>query len=360
MENFTSFPGFHIVAFSTTSTFNSFFFTMFLLLYLTGLLANSVIIIVIYIDEHLHTPMYLFLSNLSLIDLCYTTVTIPKLLYMLLSGNYTVSFIQCFTQMYFFDIFAVAEVVLLSTMAYDRYVAICNPLHYHHIFNRKLCVQLMVAIWTSGCLNSFLVTLSASNISFCHSYIIQRYFCDAKSVMEIACANQQLFYIVVYVEVLIFGCCPFFCSLMSYIKIISAILKIKSRDGRRKAFSTCSSHLTVLTVFYGTVTSDFMMPQSDQNRVLELVFTVLYTVFTPMLNPLIYSLQNKDVKKAVKKCIGLKLEMCGSVLQKTEHTQISRLQVDPSPSSSFPTKLGLQNEAKRHLPGIGTRVFWIR
>ncbi|XP_063788525.1 olfactory receptor 1-like [Pseudophryne corroboree] len=306
MENCTSLPQFHIVAFSSSSAFDLFFFSVFLLLYLMGLIANSVIITVIYLDQQLHTPMYLFLCNLSLIDLCYTTVTVPKLLDMLLSGNYTVSFIQCLTQMYFFDVFGSTEIFLLSAMAYDRYVAICNPLHYHRIFSRILCVQLMAAVWISACLNSILVTLSATYMSFCYSFIIHRFFCDSKSLMEIASANQEMFIVVVYFEILVFGCCPFFCSLLSYIEIISAILKIKSRDGRRKAFSTCSSHLTVLTLFYGASTSVFLMPQSDQYRVLEQIFTVLYTVVTPMLNPLIYSLQNKDVKNSLKRCIGLK------------------------------------------------------
>ncbi|XP_063788982.1 olfactory receptor 1-like [Pseudophryne corroboree] len=315
MENCSSLPEFHIVAFSTSAAFDSFFLIVFHLLYLTSLIANSVIITVIYMDQHLHTPMYLFLSNLSLIDLCYTTVTVPKLLDMLLSGHYTVSFIKCFTQMYFFDVFGITEYLLLSAMAYDRYVAICKPLHYHHIFSRKLCVQLITAVWISGSLNSILVTLSATNMSFCNSYIIHRFFCDAKSLMEIASANQEMFFIVVYIELLVFGSCPFFCSLLSYIKIISAILKIKSKDGQRKAFSTCSSHLTVLTIFYGTSTSVFLMPPSDHYKVQEQIFTVLYTVVTPMLNPLIYSLQNKDVKRALKRSIRLKVKSLIQVIE---------------------------------------------
>ncbi|XP_063788977.1 olfactory receptor 1E16-like [Pseudophryne corroboree] len=301
--------------------YKPFVFIVFLLLYLTGLLVNSAIITVIFMDKHLHTPMYLFLCNLSLIDLCYTTVTIPKLLYMLLSGNYTVSFTQCFTQMYFIWESASTEDVILVIMAYDRYVAICKPLHYHRMFNRKLCVQLSAAIWLTGCLNSLVVTLSASKMYFCNSYIIHQYFCDAKSLMKISCKNKELLYIVICIQLLLFGFCPFLVTLKSYIKIVSAILKIKSRDGRRKAFSTCSSHLIVLTIFYGTGTSVYMMPLNDHYKVLEMVFTVLYTAVTPMLNPLIYSLQNKDVKKAMKRCIkGLKefsLMSCFQIPQDT-------------------------------------------
>ncbi|XP_063788975.1 olfactory receptor 1-like [Pseudophryne corroboree] len=305
MDNHTSLPEFFIVAFSTFSAYKSYLFTVFLLIYLIALLANSAIITVIYIDQHLHTPMYLFLCNLSLLDLCYTTVTLPKLLYMLLSGNYTVSFIQCFTQMYFYWESVSTEVVLLFTMAYDRYVAICNPLHYHRIFNRKLCVELTAAIWVTGCLNSLLILIAATHMTFCNSYIINQFFCDAKSLMKLACTHKEEFSIVIYVEVFVFGISPFFISLTSYIKIISTILNIKSRDGRKKAFSTCSSHLTVLTIFYGTAITVYLMPPSDHNKVLELIFTVLYTVVTPMLNPLIYSLQNKDVKRALKRFTGI-------------------------------------------------------
>ncbi|XP_075037407.1 olfactory receptor 1E16-like [Mixophyes fleayi] len=308
MGNCTYLSEFHIVSVFTTSTYKSYFFNVFILLYLTGLLANSVIITVIFMDKHLHTPMYLFLCNLSFIDLCYSTVTVPKLLYMILSRNHQVSFIQCITQMYFLYGFVGTEIVLLFMMAYDRYVAICKPLHYHCIFSWKHCVQLTVATWVAGYLNSLLVTLSATNIFFCYSYIIHQYFCDAKSLMKIASTNKELFFIVIYVEVFIFGFCPFLCSLVSYIKIISAILKIKSSDGRRKAFSTCSSHLTVLTIFYGSCTSLYMMPPSERYKVLELIYSLLYTAVTPMLNPLIYSLQNTDVKRALKRSVWSKIK----------------------------------------------------
>ncbi|XP_063788981.1 olfactory receptor 1C1-like [Pseudophryne corroboree] len=204
-------------------------------------------------------------------------ITIPKLLYMILSGNYTVSFIQCFTQVYFCDAFASTEVILLSVMAYDRYVAVCKPLHYH-----------------------------PTSVSFCYSNIIHQYFCDIKSLMENASSDKEVFIIVIYLELLVLGFGPFFCSLLSYIVIISTIIQIKSRYGQRKAFSTCSFHLMVLTIFYGTATCVFMMPPTDQYRVIELIFTVQYTVVTPMLNPLIYSLQNKAVKRAIKRSIGIK------------------------------------------------------
>ncbi|XP_063788980.1 olfactory receptor 10R2-like [Pseudophryne corroboree] len=230
----------------------------------------------------------------------------PKLLDMLLSGNYKVSFIQCFTQMYFFDAFAFTEVILLTIMAYDRYVAICKPLHYHQIFSRNHCVKLMAAIRLCGFLNSLLIILPATSMFFCNSNIIHQYFCDIKSLMENANANKEVFLIVIYLEVLLLGFSPFFCSLLSYIIIISTIIQIKSRDGRRKAFSTCSSHLIVLTMFYGTASSVFMMPPSDLYWVIELILTVQYTGVTPMLNPLIYSLQNKAVKRAIKRSIGIK------------------------------------------------------
>ncbi|XP_063788976.1 olfactory receptor 1-like [Pseudophryne corroboree] len=184
-------------------------------------------------------------------------------------------------------------------MAYDRYVAICKPLHYHHIFNKKRCVQLMAAIWVFGCCNALPFVFVATKLSFSYSHIIHQYFCEAKSLVNISSTNKKLFLILIYAELLVFGLSSFCSNLTSYIKIISAILKIKSRDGRRKAFSTCSSHITVLTIFYGTAAAVHIVTPSGPFMVLELIFTILLTVVTPVLNPLIYSLQNNDVKNAL-------------------------------------------------------------
>ncbi|XP_075037409.1 olfactory receptor 1-like [Mixophyes fleayi] len=307
MDNYTSTKEIHILPFYRTDENKAVIFTVFAFIYLTGLLMNTAIITVICIDAHLHTPMYVLLCNLSFVDMCYTTVTMPKLLDMLLSGNNTVSFTQCFTQMYFLFLAAGSEDFLLLTMAYDRYVAICNPLQYHSIMSKKMCLLFMTVIWLYACLHSSLITISASKMYFCHSNTIQNFYCDAKALTNIACGGTEVFYTVIYIEVLLIGLLPFLCSLTSYSKILKIIFNIKSIDGRRKAFSTCSSHLIVIIMFYSTGTSVYMIPTSDNYSVLEQICTVLYTTVTPMLNPLIYSFKNKDIKCAVLRLLGIQL-----------------------------------------------------
>ncbi|KAM5151758.1 olfactory receptor 2T29-like [Mantella aurantiaca] len=280
--------------------FNAVFF---FLIYVIGILVNLIIITVIRLDLHLHTPMYLFLCNLSIIDICYTTVTVPKLLYILFSGNNTVSSTQCFIQMYFLFLAATTEETIIFIMAYDRYVAICHPLDYHRILNKKICILLVMTIWMSGCLNSSLLTTSILKMIFCSSTIHQ-FFCDGKALLNIACSCTEFFYVVMYAECLVFGLFPVMCNLISYVKIIRVILRIKSKDGRRKAFSTCSSHLTVMVIYYGSGISEYMIPPSDHYDLLEQILTVFYTTVVPMLNPLIYSLRNKEVNNSLLKMLA--------------------------------------------------------
>ncbi|KAM5151744.1 olfactory receptor 1-like [Mantella aurantiaca] len=218
---------------------------------------------------------------------------------MLLSDRNAVSFTQCFAQLYFYGGCASTEDILLFTMAYDRYVAICKPLHYHSVFSGENCVRLLVAIWVSGYFNSLLFTITASNMSFCESTTVEQYFCDPKALLKISCTGTQLFYIVMCMELLVFGVCPFFCTVISYVKIIGVIFRIKSKDGRRKTLNTCSSHLTVIGVFYGTVLCMYMMPPASHLVELEQALSVLFTAVVPALNPLIYSLPNREVKRAL-------------------------------------------------------------
>ncbi|KAM9305411.1 olfactory receptor 2T6-like [Gastrophryne carolinensis] len=189
-------------------------------------------------------------------------------------------------------------------MAFDRYVAICNPLRYHSILRWKHCTSMIISIWISGCLNSFVITIPLAYVPFCRLKTIDQFFCDGKALINIACGGVNEFYIVVYIETFLFSFCPCFCSLISYIKIIKVIFQIHSKDGRRKAFSTCSSHLTVITMYYVTALLVYIMPQ--QNEILQGVCLVLFTTVTPMLNPLIYSLRNHDVKRALIKLLAIK------------------------------------------------------
>ncbi|XP_063809635.1 olfactory receptor 2T5-like [Pseudophryne corroboree] len=193
-------------------------------------------------------------------------------------------------------------------MAYDRYVAICDPLHYHTILSRKHCLVFASGTWISGSLNSLVITIPASHMSFCQSRTIHQFFCDAKALTYIACAGSEDFYIVIYMEVLVYAVLPVIFCVTSYIKIIRVILQIKSKDGRKKAFSTCSSHLTIVIMYYMTAVFVYMVPPSEYSDVLEPAFSVLYSVVTPMINPLIYSLRNKDVKSALLRQLGWKIK----------------------------------------------------
>ncbi|CAI9587654.1 unnamed protein product [Staurois parvus] len=268
------------------------------------MLMNTVIIAVICLDLHLHTPMYLFLCNLSIIDMCSTTVTIPKLLYILLSGNNTMPFTQCLIQMYFMFTADSAEITILFIMAYDRYVAICHPLHYHQILNKKICILLILVTWIGGNINSFFFTSPILKMIFCSSVTIHQFFCDAKALINIACGGTEMFYIILYAEYLVFGFCPVMCSLLSYVQIIRVIQRITSKDGRRKAFSTCSSHLIVMAIYYGSAVSVYMIPPSDRYDLLEQILTMFYSTVVPVLNPLIYSLRNKEMNSSLRKLVS--------------------------------------------------------
>ncbi|XP_073516792.1 olfactory receptor 5V1-like [Phyllobates terribilis] len=303
MENITY--KFFILTFANDLENKPFLSLFFVLAYFTGVIANSATIIAIYKDRHLHTPMYLFLCNLSIVDLCYTTSTVPKLVYMLVSGDYTLSFTQCFIQMYFFLHVATTEDILLFIMAYDRYVAICNPLRYHNLLSKKVCILLMATAWATGCMNSTVTTLTTSNIPL-YTNIVPQFLCESKAFTKMSYPNTG-FQLFSYIEVVMFGVGPFLCSIVSYTKVIIVILHIKCSDGRRKTFSTCSSHLIVLTMYYGTWMSVYIVPPLKDPRVFELTLSILFSIITPMVNPLIYSVRNKDVKRALLKMVRIKV-----------------------------------------------------
>ncbi|OCT56340.1 hypothetical protein XELAEV_18000248mg [Xenopus laevis] len=241
--------------------------------------------------------MYFFLCTLAFVDICYPTVTLPKLMDILISGSNSITFLQCFTQMYFFFALAAVEVMLLSSMAYDRYVVICKPLRYHCIMNKRVCVLMIAGTWISGFTNSTLLISLVSNLSVCRSDKIKQLFCDIKAVADISC-ERAIFYNSIYVEIFSVGLMTCSLNVTSYINIIRTILNIKSKRGRQKTFSTCTSHFTVLIIFYGSAFWMYMRPPSE-SKDLDPVFSVLYVGVTPMLNPLIYSLRNKEIKDAL-------------------------------------------------------------
>ncbi|XP_003802886.1 olfactory receptor 1D2-like [Otolemur garnettii] len=275
-------------------------FWLFLCMYLITVAGNTLIILAISSDPHLHTPMYFFLTHLSFVDICFTTNLIPKFLAYHVTGSWTISYPQCLTQMYFLIFFANLDTFLLAAMALDRYVAICSPLQYCSIITPRLCWGLAALVWLGSSLISLVHTLLMSRLTFCSSNReISHFYYDAYLLMKIACSdthvNQRVFLGAV---VLFLAPCVFI--VVSYICITAAVLQMPSATGRRKAFSTCSSHLSVVTLFYGTVLGIYIRPP-DSFSAQDTVATIMYTVVTPMLNPFIYSLRNKDMKEAVRR-----------------------------------------------------------
>ncbi|XP_073516773.1 olfactory receptor 1f45-like [Phyllobates terribilis] len=297
MKNETYFKYFYILPFSGDTKSNLLIFIIFFLIYLVGVLVNSSIITVICLEVQLHKPMYLFISNLSIVDIFYTSVTVPKLLHILLSGNHIISFSKCYAQLYFFTVVANAESILLFIMAYDRYVAICLPLHYHRILSQRNCILITIGIWAAAFLNSIILVSSVFFMSSCHSNVIHQFFCHPKALTKTNCTGTIMLFVIVSIEMLILAVFPFVCTVVSYVNIFSVIFKMKSKESQKKAFSTCSSHVTIMTIYYGTGLLGYAIPSNSD--VLELVGNTVFTAVIPMLNPIIYSLQNSNVQSAL-------------------------------------------------------------
>ncbi|XP_029435818.1 olfactory receptor 5V1-like [Rhinatrema bivittatum] len=304
IENRTMVTEFIILGLSANPQLQIPLLLVFFPIYLITLLGNLVIIIVVCAEPHLHTPMYFFLSNLALTDICYTSTIIPKLLGILLSGVNTVSYAGCLTQLYFFLGSAGVEIFLLTAMAYDRYVAICHPLRYPHIINWRVCILMAAACWISAFLNSMPTTVFFSRLSFCGSNKIDHFFCDLSPLLKLSCTDTASIETLILLDGSFTSLLPFLLTIISYIYIISAILRIRSAGGRRKAFSTCSSHLTVVSIFYVSIFCVYLTPASAFSLGLGKILSVFYTAVTPMLNPLIYTVRNQEVKQALRKPFG--------------------------------------------------------
>ncbi|XP_016055902.1 PREDICTED: olfactory receptor 8H1-like [Miniopterus natalensis] len=274
-------------------------FTLFLLIYLTSVLGNAGMILLIRLDLQLHTPMYFFLSHLSFLDLSYSNVITPKTLENLLTSTKHISYVSCFSQLYFFIFLGTTECLLLSSMAYDRYVAICKPLHYPVVMSSRLCCSLIFGSYGKGFLDSVINVLCMSRLHFCDSNIIHHFFCDTSPILALSCTDTHDIEIMIFIFAgsTLMGSLTIICG--SYLSILSTVLKISSTSGRRKAFSTCASHLLGVTVFYGTLIFTYLRPQKSYSFGKDQVASVFYTIVIPMLNPLIYSLRNQDVKKAL-------------------------------------------------------------
>ncbi|XP_078542423.1 olfactory receptor 10A7-like [Lissotriton helveticus] len=281
-------------------------FVIFLLIYVCALMGNLIIITVIQVDSHLHTPMYFLLSNLSFLDITYTTVIAPQMLSLCLSTAKTISFAGCMTQVYFYLLLGETECLLLAAMAYDRYVAICNPLRYTSIMNKVACLKLAGVMWLCGIVISLIDILTLVQLPFCGPNLIDHFFCEAPFLMKLACADISMNEVVEVIGATLFLIFPLVLIVISYFCIITTILRMHSVEGRRRTFSTCGSHLAVVIIFYGTAMVLYTKPVSE-NSTSDKIVSVIYTNITPMLNPLIYSLRNKHVKKAIRKTIGTTL-----------------------------------------------------
>lgn len=273
------------------------FFIPFTVTYILTLLGNIVIVVTIVFSPRLHTPMYFFLSNLSFIDICHSSVTVPKMLEGLLLERKSISFDNCITQLFFLHLFACAEIFLLTIMAYDRYVAICIPLRYPNVVNMKVCVQLVFALWAGGTVHSLVQTVLTIRLPYCGPNIIDSYFCDVPPVIKLACTDTYLTGILIVSNSGTISLTCFLALVTSYTVILFSLRK-QSAEGRRKALSTCSSHFMVVALFFGPCI--FLYTRPDSGSSIDKVVSVFYTVVTPLLNPLIYTLRNEEVKNAMK------------------------------------------------------------
>ncbi|XP_062994325.1 olfactory receptor 5B21-like [Elgaria multicarinata webbii] len=303
-KNQTTVREFILLGFGDLPKLQVLLFLVFLTIYLVTLSGNLLIVVLVVVDRHLHTPMYFFLGNLSCLEILYSSTVLPRMLARSLTGVKTISFGGCFVQYYIFACLAGTECYLLSVMSYDRYLAICKPLHYVVLMHGRMCCQLSFASWVCGLLVSTITTISMSLLSFCGPNEIDHYICDLRPMLKLSCSDTSWVELIVFIFACTFTLPPFLFTTISYIYIILTVLRIASTTGRKKAFSTCSSHLCVVGLFYGTLIIVYMLPKVFIQRQLNKVFSLFYTILTPMVNPLIYSLRNKDVKGALGKLLG--------------------------------------------------------
>ncbi|XP_050773504.1 olfactory receptor 1052-like [Gopherus flavomarginatus] len=308
--NETSVTEFILLGFSESHEVQILLFVLFLLFYLVALVGNTLLLITLSAERSLHTPMYFFLGNLSFLEICYTTNIFPCMLASFLTEAKSISFSGCMTQFYLFGSLGGTECLLLSMMSYDRYLAICNPLCYAAVMSRDMCLFLAAASWISGFLITLVTILFMSSLTFCGPNEIDHFFCDFSPLLKLACSDTYLFEKISFFLSSTLTLVPFLLTVVSYIYILSAILNHPSTAGSQKAISTCSSHLIVVTAFYGTLIVMYVVPAADHSLDLNKVFSIFYTMVTPMVNPLIYSLRNREVCEALKRLVDRKCISC--------------------------------------------------
>nr|XP_028581582.1 olfactory receptor 5V1-like [Podarcis muralis] len=296
MENQTFVDEFIFLGFTNHPSLYVLFFLVFLVIYTVTLAGNALILALIRTDLTLHSPMYYFLSNLSFLDICYISATVPVMLANFFRAKKTISYAGCIVQLFSLITCAGTECVLLAVMAYDRYVAICSPLHYSSVMSKGACTKMAAFSWVCGLTNSLVHTLLTSSLTICKSNELSHFFCDVPLLLKLSCSDTSVNEAVLHLASALIGLSPCLFILVSYIRIIYAILRINSSEGRMKAFSTCASHLMVVVIFYGTSNFNYDRPSSGYSLDVDTLVSSLYCIVTPMLNPIIYSLRNKEVK----------------------------------------------------------------
>ncbi|KAM9312242.1 olfactory receptor 1f45-like [Gastrophryne carolinensis] len=279
------------------------FFFVLIIIYILTIIENILIIMLVAVSKLLHSPMYFFLTQVSLCDILVTTAILPNVLYIILHDGAGMTFYGCFIQIYFFGISEGSESFLLTVMSYDRYVAICNPLHYTTIINLRFCVVSASISWLFACLIIFLETIFVSRLLFCRQNIMDHFFCDFEPLLELSCSDTFMATFQILLTSFIALVCPFTIIVISYVYIIMAVFASSSNTSRQKAFSTCSSHLTVVSMFYGSLISVYLVPPSSNLLAIKKTLSIFNTMVIPLLNPLIYSLRNKDMKISLDKII---------------------------------------------------------
>ncbi|XP_074046302.1 olfactory receptor 14A2-like [Macrotis lagotis] len=306
MTNLTMVTGFILMNFSNTWELQVLHAILFLLIYLVALTGNLLIITLISLDEHLHSAMYFFLKHLSFLDLCLISTTLPKSITNSLSHNHSISFMGCALQFFLVILFAASELFLLTMMSYDRYVAICKPLHYEVIMTRVTCIKMATASWLNGGLVGAMFSASIFTLPFCNSKEIHQFFCDVPSLLRISCSDILIGVDVTMAIGTVIGITCFISIAVSYGPIFSTVLKIPTMEDRSKAFSTCLPHLIVLMIFITTAITVYLKPPQESDSVLDLLLSIFYAVVPPTLNPVIYSLRNKDIKSSLRKLVTRK------------------------------------------------------
>ena len=305
MNNYTTQSDFTLVGFFSQSKHPALLAVVIFVVFLMALSGNALLILLILSDTHLHTPMYFFISQLSLMDMMYISVTVPKMLMDQVLGSHKISAAACGMQMFLYLTLAGSEYLLLAAMSYDRYVAICHPLRYPVLMNHRVCLLLMSLCWVLGSLDGFMFTPVTMTFPFCGSREIHHFFCEVPAVTKLSCSDTWLYETLMYVCCVLMLLIPVTVISGSYTSILLTVLRMNSAEGRKKALATCSSHMTVVTLFYGAAVYTYMLPASLHTPEKDVVASVFYTIVTPLLNPLIYSFRNKNVTEAVKKLLGV-------------------------------------------------------